>query len=73
MIKVTRRDGESLDQMLRRFKNAYLSEGILDDIRRKEYYKSKGQLAREAKQKSERKFYIEKLKEENKQNRRKHK
>jgi small subunit ribosomal protein S21 len=33
-----RRDGESLDQMLRKFKRKVKSSGVLQDLRSKEYF-----------------------------------
>lgn len=62
MAKVIRKDGESVDQMIKRFSSLYLTEGILKEVRKREYYKSKGQKRREKKLASERKIWVEKMK-----------
>lgn len=38
MAKQERRPGESIDQMLRRFKRGVKDEGVLDDVRSKERF-----------------------------------
>lgn len=40
MAKVVRKDKETLDSMMHRFKRKVLEEGIMDEIRRREYYES---------------------------------
>jgi small subunit ribosomal protein S21 len=46
-MHVEPREGESFDQMLRRFKTSMDKAGILREYRRKGYFKSKGELQRE--------------------------
>lgn len=62
MASVYRKEGESLDQMLRRFKRRAMEEGRLLDLKEHEYYKSKGQKRREKRKESERRAYINELK-----------
>lgn len=50
MAKIYVRKDESLEDALRRFKKQVKKEGIMEELRRKEYYKSKGQKLREQKQ-----------------------
>jgi len=38
MIRVTRRDNESLDKMMKRFKKKCDKEGLTKDIKKNEYY-----------------------------------
>jgi len=38
MAKVTVRESETIEQALRRFKREVLKEGIMDEIRKREYY-----------------------------------
>ncbi len=38
MAKVTIREGETITQALRRFKREVRKEGIMDEIRKREYY-----------------------------------
>jgi small subunit ribosomal protein S21 len=46
-MHVEPREGESFDQLLRRFKTSMDKSGILREYRRKRYFKSKGELQRE--------------------------
>jgi ribosomal protein S21 len=46
-MHVEPRDGESFDQMLRRFKTSMDKSGILREYKRKRYFKSNGELQRE--------------------------
>jgi small subunit ribosomal protein S21 len=46
-MHVEPRDGESFDQLLRRFKTSIDKSGILREYRRKRYFKTNGELARE--------------------------
>ena len=39
MVKVKVRDGESIDEALRRFKRECEKDGILQEIKRREFYK----------------------------------
>ena len=45
-MQVTRRDGESFEQLWRRFKQSVERGGILRDAKRKRYHLSKGQARR---------------------------
>jgi ribosomal protein S21 len=46
-MHVEPREGESFDQLLRRFKTSMDKSGILREYKRKRYFKSNGELARE--------------------------
>ena len=46
-MHVEPREGESFDQMLRRFKTGIDKSGILREYKRKRYFKTNGELARE--------------------------
>jgi len=46
-MHVEPRDGESFDQMLRRFKTAMDKSGILREYKRKRYFKSNSELERD--------------------------
>jgi small subunit ribosomal protein S21 len=46
-MHVEPRDGESFDQMLRRFKTSIDKSGILREYKRKRYFKTNSELARE--------------------------
>jgi ribosomal protein S21 len=45
-MQVVRREGESFDQLWRRFKQGVERGGVLRDMKRKRYYLSKGQARR---------------------------
>src|SRR5262249_61315589 len=47
LMHVEPREGESFDQMLRRFKTSMDKSGILREYKRKRYFKSNGELQRE--------------------------
>ncbi len=47
LMHVELHDGESFDQLLRRFKNGMDKSGILREYKRKRYFKSNGELERE--------------------------
>lgn len=64
MAKVIRRENETVDELIRRFNKKFLEDGIVKELRAREYYKSKGQKRREKKQEQERNAYIRKLKSE---------
>jgi len=38
MVKITIREGETIEQALRRFKQEVKKAGIMDELRRHEYY-----------------------------------
>jgi small subunit ribosomal protein S21 len=46
-MHVEPREGETFDQMLRRFKTALDKSGILREYKRRRYFKSAGELQRE--------------------------
>ena len=46
-MHVEPREGESFDQMLRRFKTSMDKSGILREYKRKRYFKTNSELARE--------------------------
>ena len=46
-MHVEPREGESFDQLLRRFKMSMDKSGILREFKRKRYFKSNGELQRE--------------------------
>jgi small subunit ribosomal protein S21 len=46
-MHVEPREGESFDQLLRRFKTSMDKSGILREYKRKRYFKSNGELKRE--------------------------
>ena len=64
MAKVIRRENETVDELVRRFSKQFMNEGILRELRNREYYKSKGQKRREKRLKSEREAWVRKMKAE---------
>ncbi len=54
MAKVTVRDDESLDQALRRFNREVVKEGILKEIKRREFYEKPSTIKKKEKQVRER-------------------
>jgi small subunit ribosomal protein S21 len=46
-MHVVARDGETFDQLLKRFKSGIEKEGTLREYRRKQHFKSEGELRRE--------------------------
>jgi len=61
LANVKIRDGESLEEALRRFKRECEREGILTEIKKREYYESpsvkKRRKLKESKRKSKRRVY----------------
>lgn len=51
-IRVKARSGESVDQMMRRFKKLCEKEGLTKDIKRKEHYEKPSERRRRASRKS---------------------
>lgn len=49
MVKVTARPGESADSLIRKFMRKVLSEGILMDLKRKEFYRKPSEWRQEKK------------------------
>lgn len=52
-IRIKARSGESVEQMMRRFKKLCEKEGLTKDIKRKEYYEKPSERARRARRKSD--------------------
>lgn len=59
MTKIKVRNGESLDQALRRFNKEVQRAGILQELRDREFYRKKSELKREKSKELERKFKYE--------------
>ncbi|MBL8874973.1 MAG: 30S ribosomal protein S21 [Phycisphaerae bacterium] len=51
-IRVKSRSGETVEQMMRRFKKLCEKEGLIKDIRRKEFYEKPSERRRRAARKS---------------------
>jgi small subunit ribosomal protein S21 len=51
-IRIKSRGGESVEQMMRRFKKLCEKEGLTKDIKRKEYYEKPSERRRRAQRKS---------------------
>ncbi len=51
-IRIKARGGESVEQMMRRFKKLCEKEGLTKDIKRKEFYEKPSERARRAARKS---------------------
>lgn len=64
MAKVIRRENESVDEMIKRFSRMCMEDGLLKELKSREYYKSKGQKRREKKQEQARNAWIRKMKSE---------
>lgn len=62
MASVIVGENESLDSALRRFKRKVISEGVMNELKKREYYVSKGQKKREKKKASIRKHVINDMK-----------
>lgn len=66
MAKVVRRETEygveSVDEMIKRFNKQFINDGILRELRNREYYKSKGQKRREKRLKAQREAWVRKMK-----------
>ncbi|MEQ8850438.1 MAG: 30S ribosomal protein S21 [Phycisphaerales bacterium] len=52
-IRIKSRGGESVEQMMRRFKKLCEKEGLTKDIKRKEYYEKPSERKRRAQRKAE--------------------
>ncbi|MAY74332.1 MAG: 30S ribosomal protein S21 [Phycisphaerae bacterium] len=52
-IRIKARGGESVEQMMRRFKKLCEKEGLTKDIKRKEYFEKPSERRRRAKRKAE--------------------
>lgn len=58
------RAGESVEAMIKRFKSKCEKAGILKEVRKREFHKTKGQIAREKQLKAEKRARKEKAKRE---------
>ena len=67
-VYVEPREGETMagatERAIKKFRKKVAKEGILQEVYRRTYYKSKGQLARQKKKEAKRRAYIKKMKEE---------
>jgi small subunit ribosomal protein S21 len=59
MTKIKVRNGESLEQALRRFNKEVLKAGILQELKDREFYRKKSELKREKGKELERRFRYE--------------
>ena len=64
MAKVTRRENETCDELIKRFTRRFVEDGTLKELRDREYYKSKGQKRREQKMQEARNAWIAKKRAE---------
>lgn len=60
MARVKVRNGESLEQALRRFNRAVLKAGILKELKQRERYRKPSEIRAERKKEKARKLYTEK-------------
>ena len=56
MTKIKVRNGETLEQALRRFNKEVLKAGILQELKDREYYRKKSEIKREKNKELVRKF-----------------
>lgn len=63
MTKIKVRNGESLEQALRRFNREVIKAGILQELRDREHYKKPSELKRQKSKELARKFEFEKIKQ----------
>jgi len=61
MIRVDRKPNEPFEKLLRRFKKRCEKEDLVKDMKKQEYYESKGVRRRRAKRKTEKRFEKEKI------------
>jgi small subunit ribosomal protein S21 len=61
MTKIKVRNGESLEQALRRFNREVQRAGILQEVRDREHYRKPSELKREKQKELARKIYIERI------------
>jgi len=62
MTKIKVRNGESLEQALRRFNREVLKSGILQELKDREHYQKPSELKRLKNKEIARKIYLEKKK-----------
>ena len=56
MIKIRSRSGESIQQMMKRFKKMCEKEGLIKDIKRQSYYEKPSEKKRRARRKNRSRF-----------------
>jgi small subunit ribosomal protein S21 len=61
MTKIKVRNGETLEQALRRFNKEVLKAGILQELRDREFYKKKSEIKREKNKELVRRFKYERI------------
>ena len=61
MTKIKVRNGETLEQALRRFNREVQKAGILQELRDREFYKKKSEIKRQKGKDLERRFHFERL------------
>lgn len=64
MAKINVRKGEDLDKVLRKFKTRIRREGIIDELRDREYYEKPSQKRRKQEEKAKRREKIRQKKEQ---------
>jgi len=64
MVEVEKRKDESIDKVLKKFKTRMRREGILDEIRKREYYEKPSQVRRKSLEKAKRREVRRKQDEE---------
>ena len=61
MVKLRLRDGESVNDAVKRFRKAVEHSGIKKEMRRREYYEKPSDLARRARRRAERRARMARL------------
>lgn len=64
MAKVTRRKDESVEDLIKRFKKKVTNEGILTELRRREYYLSPSEKRKEKSKQAQKKLRKYQLKQQ---------
>ena len=62
--KIERREGESLDSMLRKFKRKVKNDGVLQDLRDREHFKKPSEQKKEDRRVAERRTFLEQKQDE---------
>jgi small subunit ribosomal protein S21 len=63
MVNIKVRDGESIEEAIRRFKRECEKSGIMKEVKKRKFYKSPSTLRKEKKAEIKRKIYRKKLKD----------
>lgn len=61
MTKIKVRNGETLEQALRRFNKEVLKAGILQELKDREFYHKKSEIKRQKNKELERRFKFERI------------